>query len=348
MKSFVSRSLILVLAICTFGASSAFAALESSYTFNGRGNWSIDGVGSNSTPVGTINVEVPSGSTVEHAFLYSTTSGKIPAPTVNLDGTVYSGADWTALGITSVELQAYRVDVTAQIAAKVGSGGGTFEFVVESESSTRNVDGEVLAVVYSNPTEKIRTIGFLDGFSATTGDDVTINFAEPLEDVGTADFEAFFSVGIGFSFQPGSQVSHINIFGNGERLTSSAGGQDDGIGSDGGLITVGGLGDSTDNPVDPNAPATDTRTDDELYNLEPFLSNGDTSFRVETINPSNDDNIFLMAINITAIAGVDQPPPDVDPKELIPVPTLNQWGLILLTLGMAAFGYAILRRRRFN
>jgi hypothetical protein len=32
----------------------------------------------------------------------------------------------------------------------------------------------------------------------------------------------------------------------------------------------------------------------------------------------------------------------------VPVPTLNQWGMILLTLGLAALGYAIFRRRRFS
>lgn len=38
--------------------------------------------------------------------------------------------------------------------------------------------------------------------------------------------------------------------------------------------------------------------------------------------------------------GPDEPP--------VPVPTLSEWSIILLTLAMAAFGYAILRRRRFN
>ena len=338
------RFILLTLLTCIVGVNTAFASLESSYTFNGRGNWSIDGVGSNVTPVGTIDAEVPAGSTVEKAFLYSSLNSSSVVPTVSFDGIVISGADWTPLGVADY-LQAFRVDVTAQVAAKIGSGGGTYAFVIDSEDPTSTIDGEVLAIVYSNPAEITRTIGFLDGFSAQSGDEVTVNFSEPLEGVGTAGFESYLSVGIGYSAQPGGQISEINITGNGDRLTSSAGGQDDGVRSDGGLITVGGLGDSTDNPVDPFAPATDTRTDDELYDIEPFLSNGDTDFVVDTINPSGDDNIFFMAINITAVAGVDQPPPDVS---TVPVPTLDLRSMIVLVLGMAAFGFAILRRRRFN
>ena len=246
------RFILLTLLTCIIGVNTAFASLESSYTFNGRGNWSLDGAGSNVTPVGTIDAVVPAGSTVEKAFLYSSLNSPTIVPTVSFDGTVISGAEWTALG-SDAGLQAYRTDVTAQVAAKIGSGGGTYAFVIDSEDPTGSIDGEVLAIAYSNPAEKIRTIGFLDGFSATTGDDVTVNFSEPLENVGAEGFEAFLSVGIGFSFHPGGQVSEINISGNGDRLTSSAGGQDDGTGENGGLITVGGLGDSTDNPVDPFA-----------------------------------------------------------------------------------------------
>lgn len=339
---------ISLLTLLTFfiGVNTAFASLESSYTFNGKGNWSLDGVGSNATPVGTIDAMVPSGSTVEKAFLYSSMNTGSIVPTVSFDGTVFSGDDWTPLGLANSFLQAYRVDVTAQVAAKIGSGGGSFSFDVDSEDPTGSIDGEVLAIVYSNPAEDTRTIGFLDGFSATTGDDVTVNFSEPLEGVGTAEFEAFLSVGIGYGFQPGSQVSEINI--NAERLTSSAGGQDDGQGSDGALITVGGLGDSTDNPPDPFAPAdTDDRYDDELYDLEPFLADDETSMVIDTINPTNDDNIFFMAINITALAGVDAPPPVVD-ETFVPVPTLDLRSMILLVLCLGAFGLTVLRRRRFD
>jgi hypothetical protein len=88
-------------------------------------------------------------------------------------------------------------------------------------------------------------------------------------------------------------------------LLTSAGGQDDGYGANGGLLTVGGLDDSHTNP-DPYAPATDIRTDDELYDLLPFVETGDTSITVYTVNPSNDDNIFFASLflaSTTAVVG---------------------------------------------
>jgi hypothetical protein len=131
------------------------------------------------------------------------------------------------------------------------------------------------------------------------------------------------SVGISFGLQgpPATgQFSQIDV--NGKRLTTSAGGNDDSTCkydspqdfgntnkcSNGALITVGGVGDSTANP--PNPLATDStcaapgppRCDDELYNLKPFVHNGDTSINVHTLNPSNDDNIFFTGFQLNSAA----------------------------------------------
>ena len=112
------------------------------------------------------------------------------------------------------------------------------------------------------------------------------------------------SLGSGFSFQGvdghacgGSQFSTVDV--NAQRLTSCAGNYDDGFGGNGGLITVGGVGDSTDNPADPNAESGD---DDELYNLVPLLHQGDQQLKIDTANPSSDDNLFLAVVDITARA----------------------------------------------
>lgn len=337
-------------------AGAASASLSTSFQFNGKGNWSIDAVGGNGTPVGDLTAVVPTGSTVVKAFLYSSTNHfndgppAFGSPTVNFDGTVISGADWTNLGTNEANtlnfgLTAFRRDVTAQVAAKVGGGSATpFTFAIQSENPTGNIDGEVLAIIYSNPAEQTRTIAFQDGFSASTGDMTSINLAEPLTaaQLGDPSFEALMSAGIGFGFQGSDQFSEIDV--NGERLTSSAGGQDDGAATNGALITVGGIGDDPANPVDPNAgPANDPRTDDELYTLTPFLDPGDSVIEIDTLNPSNDDNIFFLAFNLTAVAGVDQPPPPPDDQEPPEVPepaTILMLGAGLA--GLAAFG----RRRR--
>jgi hypothetical protein len=150
------------------------------------------------------------------------------------------------------------------------------------------------------------------------------------------------SLGIGFGYQVGSpQYSIVDV--NGRRLTTSAGGSDDGVAENGGLITVGGIGDSTANPPDPyfvgGSTGDTTRYDDELYDLgqgnpvnsSPFVANGDTSTVINTSNPSNNDNIFFLGINVTAEATVNQVPDATGTS-------------VLLLLALSALGFATKRR----
>jgi hypothetical protein len=278
---------------------------------------------------------VPEGSTVEQAYLYSSTYGYSSAPTIVMDGVTIGSASFTALGPVG-SLQAYRADVTTQVAAKVGTGSAApFAFSIDSESPQSGTDGEVLAVVYSNPAEVERTIAFLDGGSAQSGDVAIFSFADPLDDPTAAGFEALMSLGIGFSYQESSdQYSIVDV--NGQRMTTWAGGEDDGEHANSGLITVGGYGDSTALPANPYAtPVGDWRYDDELYDVKSFLTAGDTQFRIDTRNPSYDDNIFFFGLNVTAVGEVD----DDDDNEVIPEPT---------TLALLGFGLAgtLARRRR--
>ena len=70
-------------------------------------------------------------------------------------------------------------------------------------------------------------------------------------------------------------------------------GESDGEARNGALLTVGGDGDSPANPTDPNAPPSSARSDDESYDLRPFVRDGDTQISVATQNASLDDNVFL-------------------------------------------------------
>jgi hypothetical protein len=290
--------------------SVAMGGLTKSYQFNGKGNWSISGIGSTNTNVGNLTATIPAGSTVQQAYLYSSTYAFSSTPTVPdvvFDGTAVNGAAWTALTTvtpsTNFTLKAYRRDVTAQVAAKVGSGGGTTNFPLV-EINSNSVDGGALVVVYSNPADSERTIALLDGGNLTTGDTFVFSTTDPLPNPATTPgFEALVSLGIGFS-AGNAQFSQIDV--NNRRLTSSAGDFDDGVASNGALFTI---GESNDDPANPTDPISNNKAlDDEYYNLAlgnasnatPYITAGITDIVVRTLNPSNDDLIFFAGINITA------------------------------------------------
>jgi|EndMetStandDraft_5_1072996.scaffolds.fasta_scaffold05592_1 Ca2+-binding RTX toxin-like protein len=285
-------------------------SLSVNYTFKGHGNWSLDAVGGSATGGGSIDAVIPTGSKIEAAFLYATTYSGADAGSVTFDGTALAASDFQSLGTNGAGLQAFRADVTNLVTAEVGGGANTpFNFHV-SDVSSSTVDGYALAVIYSNPAEPLRSIVFADGNSDPSGDSFAINFPTPI-DTTVSDFSALLSLGIGFGYQYDSQFSTVDV--GGRRLTSFAGGQDDGTDMNGGLITIGGLGDNPANPVDPFGSAFDPRFDDELYDLAqgdgtnpaPFLANGATSLLLQTANPSNNDNIFFAGFNVLGDAIVD-------------------------------------------
>lgn len=277
--------------------------MNSSYIATGTVNWSIDGVGSNNTPVGTVTAIVPQGSTVLMARLYTSTWNFGSAPDVVFNGNTYPSGSWTYLGgATGNYLHAYRIDITSQMQAAIGSGSAVpFTFTVNSENPNTHTDGVALVIVYANAAEANRQIVIYDGALATTGETFTVNFPEMICDPTYAEFEALLSLGIGYSYQPNptsnDQYSEVDI--NGNRLTSGAGGYDDGANENGALFTIGGIGDSKANPSDPYSTGNG---DDELYDMAPFFSAGDNSFTVHTYNPSDDDIIFFLGLNTTTDA----------------------------------------------
>lgn len=325
---------VLATALMASGASASLTPVE---IFNGRVGVSIDGLGSNNSPVGNIQADIPAGSTILRAYLYSAGTPYPWYPDSPRTLADYNGAGITLggnaitnfsalVGATSTRVdigQWYtaRADVTSVVTSLVGAGSGLFDWSVSEGTRNTRIDGEVLVIVYSNPALPEGSVALLDGGQNTGGETTVVSLGAPLTDPNAAGFVATMSIADTFSCC--SQQSTIRV--NGSLLSQFAGNHDDGQASDGALITVGGIGDSIAN-LNNNYAA-----DDELYDLRPFLATGDTGFTLFTQNATNDDNIFFMALQLTGdIRGINQTP---EPGSL-------------LLLAVAALGLALASRRR--
>ncbi len=278
-------------------------------TFFGHGGYSADGLGQ-AGDGGTIQAQIPAGSKIEEAYLYASNNFCRPADEeVSLDGTDYHVVMLPNNHHNFLTPYVYTgADLKAQVAAKYASDGpGIINFVVGKDTAC--IDGVGLVVIYSNPASPEVSVAVMDGGLASAGETTILGLGSPL-DTTVAGFSSQMSLGIGFSFQGfggdihqcgTGQFSTVDV--NGQRLTSCAGNYDDGGPFNGGLITVGGVGDDLNNPPNPNGPGGE---DDELYNITPFLHKGDTQITLVTQNTSTDDLIFLAIFQITARVSVGE------------------------------------------
>ena len=289
----MKRFFIFVLGGILFCATvNLHAAMKPFYSFTADGaGVSVDAVGLRDNTQGFLQADIPVGATVEKAFLYSASVWSRSLADVEFEGSTLISSPSSRLDVAlknSNPASENRWDVTSLVQTKVGGGSGLFDFSVKELGY---LDGEILAVVYSILNQPTKTAIIFDGELATTGDTFDIQLSPPFE-VGD---DVIMSLGISYGYQGTDQYTRVDV--NGQRLTSSAGGQDDGYGANGGLITAGGVGDSIANPPNPFAgPNNDPTYDDELYNLGSFLASGDMLITIDTLNPSNDDNVFFMAL----------------------------------------------------
>ncbi|HEY8826024.1 MAG TPA: post-COAP-1 domain-containing protein [Candidatus Limnocylindria bacterium] len=280
---------------------------------------SEDACGTNA-PSCTVQIVKPSPmATVAEADLFCATTGLSNYHPndgeVTLNGALVK---WDQIIPSAIQSFNARDDVTSIVKPVADAAlPGTVTFTI-TENPTLKYDGCILKVIWNDPTTTQNSILIYFGAQQTTGDTLVVNFAQPLSaSAFAAPLE--FSLGISFGLQPSfpSQFSQVDV--NGMRLTTSAGGEDDGtFNQNGALITVGGTGDSSANPLPFAAPVTATVPDDELYDLRPFVNVGDTSMTIFTLNPSNDDNIFIANLflrNVTVVTAalVLTPPAATNP-----------------------------------
>jgi hypothetical protein len=280
---------------------------------------------------GTISVNVPVGSTVAGAWLYTSTynanSGNSPPIDPSLIGGTLGGTTVnfnTSLGSNPTAccgLEAFRADVTGIVAPVINAGpGGTYNFNI-SEINTLQQDGEALVIVYTNPANPTQTIGILNGTASSTGDTATINFATPLNP-SAPGFFAHMIIGDGFSCC--EQESEIDV--NGSPMTTVAGNDDSCVGTtaNGCLITVGNInGPYTGGS--PGSPQTDYDADHEAYDLSPFINVGDTSIAIKTANSSLNDNIFLQVFDVSGTGNI------------VGTPEPSTWAMMLIGFASLAF-----------
>jgi len=304
-------------------------------TENGKISLSTDGIGMNTgaaVDTGNLRVEKPNAAaTVRKAYLMSATTGFFYSTYHEGPGDVLlNGVDvfpWDLETTSSISSWNTWKDVTSIVKPIVdGAPAGIVNIpVAEANSNTAAIDGEALAVIFDDPAQPAdNTIVLLFGAQDVLGDTFNVVLSEPA-DFTDPNFGIGFGLGISFGAQPSGQFSNVNV--NGNLLSGSAGGEDDGAHLNGALMTVGGIGDLP-NPLFPENCGSDPRCDTERYQLiPPFVNNGNTNIKVDTLNPSNDDNIFFAWFDVKSNRAVVNPVPEF-PRVVVPVAGLL--GLMLL------------------
>jgi hypothetical protein len=274
-------------------------------TQTGNITLAIDGVGTLNSS-GFVDIVKPAGATVRAAYLAAASTGFSMRTLVNGDVKI-NGSDviFTNTVPSTIDSSNSFGDVTAIVKPIIDAAPAGIVTLTITEVNTLGIDGEILAVIFDDPAQTtVNTVFILFGAQNIAGDTFNITTSAPIDPTKPVDL----SLGISYSFQHPSlaisQDSIINV--NGTRLSSSAGGHDDTdvvVVDNGSLLTVGGIGDTNANPPPFVTNGGNHRTDDELYDLRPFLTAGTTNINVFTQNPSNDDNIFFAAFFLKDATG---------------------------------------------
>jgi hypothetical protein len=274
---------------------------------------SVDGLGMLGD-TGIIKVNKPEGASVRKAYLMASSHGINGPSTIN-DGEVellntpvtWELAQFNSAGFDSDFFHNVFAEVTQIVRDEINSADPGMVDIQIRELDSNKINGTILVVVFDDPGQnESRGLVLFFGSQRTDGDSFTINLAQPYQ----SGDQMIMGLGISHGFQSTTGTDMVNLIDiNNIRMTSSAGGEDDGESINGALITVGGISDSVDLP-DPFAGSSGFDTDDELYDFSSFLLPGDTQIELFSINPTDDDDIFFAYLLTSAPAAVI---PDVAP-----------------------------------
>lgn len=312
-------------------------SLSALVTESGKITLSADAFGSVSG-AGTLDIEKPAGATVRGAYLVSASTG-FSSYVIQGTDILLNGQNPTVTSQVPSSISSYNhfADVTSIVKSLIDAApAGIVAVPYDEGAQTYLIDGSSLLVIFDDPAQSsTNTIVIMFGAQSTTGDQFLVSFNNPL-DLTDPNLRLQMSLGISFGFQPSAQFSYVDV--NGARLSSCAGGQDDGQPADGALITVGGTGDDSANPADPNQVNCNPRDDDELYDLIPFAKQGDTQMIVNTLNPSGDDNIHLAIFNLSVRAAINPTfTIDVEPEDRNNVVSLSGRMTVIGALSSPSF-----------
>lgn len=267
----------------------ALAGFNFEYQEFGRYTLSVDGGGNQTVDNYNITINKPAGATVRKAYaLVANVPGRPDPGTGALTFTI--GASVITPSLDNVDSSSSNAsimtarwdDVTADLSAALNAAaaGPVTVNIKENAPSPRDWDGATLFVVWDDPNANRTLIAFKLG-SELTGEniDLVINTA-PINTTNPL-FQAELGVGISFSTATGAQVSNVDF--EGTRLTTVAGGFEDGALANGALFTIGGEGDTRD------------RTDnDERYDVTDLITNNETSLNIVVSSANRDDYLFAV------------------------------------------------------
>ncbi|HEX8849069.1 MAG TPA: hypothetical protein VF761_06030 [Gemmatimonadaceae bacterium] len=279
----------------------------------GKISVSADAVGTDNFPA-TIRVNKPVGATVKKVYVSSASTGftgyVIPDGDVQIAGVPIS---WDLSTPSSISSTNHWADATTELSAAMNALPPGLNAVSYFEASnTYSIDGTILMVVWNDPAQLTdQTLVVMFGAQNIAGDNFYVNLAQPIANASDPTLRMDMGLGISYSYEPAGQYSRVEV--NGLELSNCAGGQDDGQPENGALITVGGIGDLNTNPPSGCSESIGPRADDELYSLVPYLHTGDTQVHVFSINPSNDDNIYLAYFLMNVAGNVTTNPDGVPP-----------------------------------